>query len=69
MGLTVSFSIQHTSSKEWKPQRFYFSVIMISYADLGCLVYPSTDGPRYLPGGSATAAVALSVGLYHFALE
>ncbi|KAJ4356415.1 uncharacterized protein N0V89_004448 [Didymosphaeria variabile] len=26
-------------------------------------VYPSTDGPRYLPGGSATAAVALSVAI------
>lgn len=27
------------------------------------IVYPSSEGPRYLPGGSATAAVALLVAV------
>lgn len=29
----------------------------------GPYMYPATDGPRYLPGGSSTASVALLVSL------
>ncbi|KAK6065318.1 thiol-specific monooxygenase [Seiridium cupressi] len=32
-------------------------------------VYPSSDGPRYLPGGSATAAVALLVAITAMVVE
>lgn len=43
----------------------------ISFANLignsaniyGSYMYPATDGPRYLPGGIATAVVALSVAI------
>jgi hypothetical protein len=32
----------------------------------GSYMYPASDGPRYLPGGSATAAVAFLVAVLAF---
>lgn len=39
------------------------------YSAYGSYMYPSSDGPRYIPGGSANAAISVSVAILALVLR
>lgn len=77
MGAVSAYQIVVTWVANSFPRPLVKRSACISFANMigncaniyGPYMYPATDAPRYIPGGSATAAVAVWVALMAFGIR